>query len=214
MTRKNPIIIRSPTSSSSTHQYQRRQRLLSASAGSSSSQRFAAAAGETTAGCAAICCCCPCGIAKLLVLAVFKFPAEIYRKALKSHRRRRRRQILKNNGLSSSSLSSSESMNSKRLYDYDYEFDGYRIRCGAVKEEEQQQPRYFRQRQILSSSSEEEMGEMEEVFVVGREVARELMKVEKEMWDRFYSAGFWRSPSQREPNFTVAGRVDLVAVQR
>ncbi|CAA0818776.1 Unknown protein [Striga hermonthica] len=25
----------------------------------------------------------------------------------------------------------------------------------------------------------------------------ELMKLEKEMWDQFYSAGFWRSPSQR-----------------
>lgn len=87
-----------------------------------------------------------------------------------------------------------------------------------MKEEEQQQPRYLRQRQILLEEEEEEemgeMEEMEEVFVVGREVARELMKVEKEMWDRFYSAGFWRSPSQREPNFTVAGRVELVAVQR
>ncbi|GAB2295783.1 hypothetical protein Dimus_029939 [Dionaea muscipula] len=40
--------------------------------------------------------------------------------------------------------------------------------------------------------------EEEEVFVVGREAANELVELEKEMWDRFYSAGFWRSPSQRE----------------
>ncbi|CAM8965554.1 unnamed protein product [Rhodiola kirilowii] len=27
---------------------------------------------------------------------------------------------------------------------------------------------------------------------------KEVMKLEKEMWDTFYSTGFWRSPSQRE----------------
>lgn len=27
---------------------------------------------------------------------------------------------------------------------------------------------------------------------------REVMELEKEMWERFYSTGFWRSPSQRE----------------
>ncbi len=26
-----------------------------------------------------------------------------------------------------------------------------------------------------------------------------LLELEKEMWDRFYGAGFWRSSSQREP---------------
>lgn len=30
------------------------------------------------------------------------------------------------------------------------------------------------------------------------ESKKEVMKLEKEMWERFYSTGFWRSPSQRE----------------
>ncbi|XP_041028047.1 uncharacterized protein LOC121268016 isoform X1 [Juglans microcarpa x Juglans regia] len=30
------------------------------------------------------------------------------------------------------------------------------------------------------------------------ESEREVMKLEKEMWEKFYSTGFWRSPSQRE----------------
>jgi len=30
------------------------------------------------------------------------------------------------------------------------------------------------------------------------EIDEELRELEKEMWDRFYSTGFWRSASQRE----------------
>ncbi|WCJ34145.1 hypothetical protein M5689_015466 [Euphorbia peplus] len=40
----------------------------------------------------------------------------------------------------------------------------------------------------MSSSEEEEGGEEEEA----------MMKLEEEMWETFYNAGFWRSPSQRE----------------
>ncbi|XP_027364281.1 uncharacterized protein LOC113871387 [Abrus precatorius] len=29
---------------------------------------------------------------------------------------------------------------------------------------------------------------------------KEVMELEKEMWDRFYGSGFWRSPSQRDNN--------------
>ncbi|KAM0978037.1 hypothetical protein ACFX2I_013973 [Malus domestica] len=32
---------------------------------------------------------------------------------------------------------------------------------------------------------------------------KDVMQLEKEMWDRFYSTGFWRSPSQREPSSKV-----------
>lgn len=28
---------------------------------------------------------------------------------------------------------------------------------------------------------------------------KEMVKLEKVMWDTFYGTGFWRSPSQREP---------------
>ncbi|KAK7278766.1 hypothetical protein RJT34_23802 [Clitoria ternatea] len=31
---------------------------------------------------------------------------------------------------------------------------------------------------------------------------KEVVELEKEMWDRFYSTGFWRSPSQKDQNFS------------
>ncbi|KAM0990212.1 hypothetical protein ACFX13_008861 [Malus domestica] len=34
----------------------------------------------------------------------------------------------------------------------------------------------------------------------------DVMQLEKEMWDRFYSTGFWRSPSQREPSKVLTGK--------
>uniref|UniRef100_A0A7N1A7T6 Pollen preferential protein n=1 Tax=Kalanchoe fedtschenkoi TaxID=63787 RepID=A0A7N1A7T6_KALFE len=43
---------------------------------------------------------------------------------------------------------------------------------------------------VVSTSNDE--AEMEE------EVEKEVMRLEKEMWDTFYTTGFWRSPSQRE----------------
>lgn len=35
----------------------------------------------------------------------------------------------------------------------------------------------------------------------------EVIQLEKEMWDRFYGTGFWRSPSQRDTSNsnTIAG---------
>ncbi|XP_058734895.1 uncharacterized protein LOC131606785 [Vicia villosa] len=48
-------------------------------------------AGGTAAECTAVCCCCPCAIIDLVVLAVYKVPAALFRKALN----RRRRRIMK-----------------------------------------------------------------------------------------------------------------------
>ncbi|KAM7265111.1 hypothetical protein ACFE04_002794 [Oxalis oulophora] len=53
------------------------------------SRGFAEVAGGTTAECAAICCCCPCGLANILVLAIYKLPAGICRNAIKNKRRKR-----------------------------------------------------------------------------------------------------------------------------
>ncbi|OMO69175.1 hypothetical protein CCACVL1_19633 [Corchorus capsularis] len=57
-----------------------------------SNVKFGEVCGETTAECAAICCCCPCGLANLLVLAIYKVPAGLCRRAL---RQKRRRKLLK-----------------------------------------------------------------------------------------------------------------------
>ncbi|KAI3799439.1 hypothetical protein L1987_34737 [Smallanthus sonchifolius] len=53
------------------------------------SHRLAEVAGGTTAECAAVVCCCPCTVVHFIVLAVYKVPAGLYRKALKKKRRRR-----------------------------------------------------------------------------------------------------------------------------
>lgn len=51
------------------------------------------------------------------------------------------------------------------------------------------------------SSGLDTVPEAEEVAVVvvgGSEMDKELMELEEEMWEKFYSTGFWRSPSQRD----------------
>ncbi|KAG9135708.1 hypothetical protein Leryth_002436 [Lithospermum erythrorhizon] len=59
--------------------------------------RCAEVVGTTSAECAAVCCCCPCAVVNLLILAVYKLPAGIYKKAIR--KKRRRRMILNVNGL-------------------------------------------------------------------------------------------------------------------
>ncbi|KAG6571296.1 hypothetical protein SDJN02_09358, partial [Cucurbita argyrosperma subsp. argyrosperma] len=51
------------------------------------SLRFAEVAGGTTAECAAVCCCCPCFVLHFLVLAIYKVPAGLCRRALRTRRR-------------------------------------------------------------------------------------------------------------------------------
>jgi hypothetical protein len=53
-------------------------------------QSFGEVAGGTAAGCAAVCCCCPCTVINLLVLAVYKVPVSLCRKAKKRQRLRRK----------------------------------------------------------------------------------------------------------------------------
>lgn len=109
--------------------------------------------GGTTAECAAVCCCCPCGLVNLLVLAVYKVPAGLCRKALRRKRRRKMMMMKKNCGCNDLDL----------------------VQIHPFSE--------------FVSSAVNSAGEME--------TDEEVIELEKEMWDRFYSAGFWRSPSQR-----------------
>ncbi|XP_054813194.1 uncharacterized protein LOC129313812 [Prosopis cineraria] len=52
-------------------------------------------AGGTAAECAAVCCCCPCAVVNILVLAVYRVPAGLCKKAIR-RRRRLRLQKMKN----------------------------------------------------------------------------------------------------------------------
>ncbi|XP_009794112.1 uncharacterized protein LOC107799622 [Nicotiana tabacum] len=153
-----PIIIRSPPLLS----LDKRQPLLSSQDSSSSrgggvrKARLAEVAGGATAECAAVACCCPCGIVNLLVLAVYKVPAGLCRKAL---RKKRRNRLTKKGLLPSKGHCSCDEI--ELIHSYP-----------------------------ISSP----------IAVVGGgnlESDKDALELEKEMWDKFYGAGFWRSPSQR-----------------
>ena len=159
------IIVRHPSSN-------RRQPLLKTQA-SSGSSRLAEVAGGTTAECAAVCCCCPCGLVNLLVLAIYKVPAGLCRRAM----RRKRCRQMKNNGLPPVA-------NRRR-----------RCSCGCDETELQIHPVSMMMDNDVVSSSSEFKSQVSSV-----ESDKEVEELEKEMWDRFYSTGFWRSPSQREPS--------------
>ncbi|KAK4377804.1 hypothetical protein RND71_004100 [Anisodus tanguticus] len=157
-----PIIIRSPPSVLS---LDKRQPLLLSTHDSSSSRgggsvvwkaRFAEVAGGTTAECTAVACCCPCGIVNLLVLAVYKVPAGLCRKALRKNRRNR---LMKKGLLPAGAKGHCSCDEMELIHTYP-----------------------------ISSPI---------AVVDGGETDKDALELEKEMWDKFYGAGFWRSPSQR-----------------
>ncbi|KAF2322408.1 hypothetical protein GH714_014752 [Hevea brasiliensis] len=55
-------------------------------------KRFGEVAGGTAAECTAVCCCCPCTVMNILVLAIYKMPACICRRARERHRVMKRQQ--------------------------------------------------------------------------------------------------------------------------
>ncbi|KAK3040185.1 hypothetical protein RJ639_028435 [Escallonia herrerae] len=118
--------------------FHRRQPLLLAKDGRNRNQ-IGEVAGGAAAECAAVCCCCPCAVVNLLVLAVYRVPVGLCRKAW----RRKKRMVAR------------EKKNS-----------------AAPK-------RYESDREIGGAEADD-------------------LEEEEGTWDRFYGAGFWRSPSDRE----------------
>lgn len=57
-------------------------------------KKFGEVAGGTAAECTAVCCCCPCSVMELLVLALYKVPTGLCKKAW---RRRKRQRLMKKN---------------------------------------------------------------------------------------------------------------------
>ncbi|CAI9105867.1 OLC1v1004885C1 [Oldenlandia corymbosa var. corymbosa] len=62
--------------------------------------RIGEVAGGTAAECAAVCCCCPCALMHLIVLAVYRVPAGLCRKAIRKHKRKKLLRRRKNDLLS------------------------------------------------------------------------------------------------------------------
>ncbi|XP_043700117.1 uncharacterized protein LOC122650804 [Telopea speciosissima] len=127
--------------------------------------RFAEVAGETTAECAAVCCCFPFGILNLLVLAMYKLPAGLCRKALKKMKKKEKQKL--KNGL---------------LMQRPNRYTG-----GCDQTEAQVHPVSVDLWPLDKSDKDKD-----DLTV------KKVLELEKEMWDRFYGTGFWRSPSQRD----------------
>ncbi|XP_020549664.1 uncharacterized protein LOC105161694 [Sesamum indicum] len=139
----------------------RRQPLLSgvdysSRGGVRSNARLAEVAGGTAAECAAVCCCCPCGLVDLLVLAVYKVPAGLCRKAL---RKKRRRKLMKMGVLP-------------------------RRNCHCDEHEVEIHPVTAPLSMVSSLES-------------GPDTDKEVIELDKEMLEKFFSGGFWRSSSRR-----------------
>uniref|UniRef100_A0A2N9H541 Uncharacterized protein n=1 Tax=Fagus sylvatica TaxID=28930 RepID=A0A2N9H541_FAGSY len=131
-------------------------------------RRVGEVAGGTAAECAAICCCCPCSLMNLLILALYKLPAGLCRKACNNRKRRRLVKIKKNkacllqqtqtnvhnplcvSGFGPTHMDLVAEM--KKTDDHDHDHDG----------------------------------------------GTEAVDLEKEMRDRFFAGGFWRSSSRRD----------------
>ncbi|KAJ8749851.1 hypothetical protein K2173_013766 [Erythroxylum novogranatense] len=117
---------------------------------------FGEMAGGTTAECAAVCCCCPCTVMNLLILAVYRVPACLCRKA---RRRRRLRRMKKQPLLAPTHSGGSHDELVMEITDVVESAEG-----GAAHGDDQD---------------------------------ADVVNLEKEMWDRFYRTGFFRSPSER-----------------
>lgn len=119
--------------------------------------------GGTTAGCTALCCCGPCGVVKLVVLAVYKLPRGICRRTI---RRLRRRRLAKKGALENG--------------DFEKKLSKVGSSQFAVHP--------------LESKDEDHIDQS----LLEEEEDEAVIALEKEMWNRFYSGGFWRSLSQAE----------------
>lgn len=185
----------SDTPSSSPSRSHRRQPLLQRSLSSPSPRATCGGStpaefcGGTTASCAAVWCCCPCGLVNLLVLAIYKVPKGICRRAIRS---RRRKKLVKN-GILPPLPTDGKGERMQRVFQ-NSEFAIHPLDSNDVSEDDDDDDLFdlkFIGKSAAAAAgltTDEETDEDDEA----------VLALEKEMWNRFYGAGFWRSPSQRE----------------
>ncbi|KAL2345329.1 hypothetical protein Fmac_006614 [Flemingia macrophylla] len=138
--------------------------------------------GATAAECVAVCCCFPCGVANFLLLAIYKVPASLCRRVL---RNRRRRKMLKR-GLgrppgTACTCGACDDVNGHRVYPM----------CANDA---------LDVKRLYANAAEDNVDD-----------DGEALALEKEMWERFYSAGFWRSSSNRERESSLTPQSQLSA---
>ena len=147
----------------------RRQPLLHGS--HRGSQKAETGLGEAVGGLAAVCCCCPFGLANIMFLAMYKLPASLYRRALQKKKKKKQRRRQK--------LADKDGLYMARS----------RCSCGCGDEFEAKVHPSGGDEKVVKKVMGEELEEEED---------KEVIELEKEMWERFYSAGFWRSCSQSQ----------------
>jgi len=142
-------------------------------------EKVGGTAAQTAAECAAVCCCCPCSLVNLVILALYKIPASLCKKAWKRRRllkMKKKAFILHNNDRESSMKNGVDNGPSK---------------LGLVAEVKKLSldDQYDRHNQSMMNGGDEKKRDGG---------GTETVDWEKEMWDRFGSGGFWRSRSQRD----------------
>ncbi|CAJ2632202.1 hypothetical protein L195_g045289 [Trifolium pratense] len=143
--------------------------------------------GGTAAECVAVCCCCPLTLADFLLLTIYKIPVGLYRKML---RKRRRRRVIKEGLLQ-------------------LEQKQRKCSCGCC-EDVNGVPRIY----PMCINDASDIKRLQYSSESDNDDDEDAIALEKEMWERFYSAGFWRSSSRRETTQTVvSGNFQLQLIQ-
>ncbi|CAA2985994.1 uncharacterized protein LOC111388778 [Olea europaea var. sylvestris] len=161
LTRRQPLLITTPKTNGGSNRNDEN--------GDGDGSHRGSRIGETAGECAAVCCCCPCAMMHLLVLAIYRLPKRLCKKAW---REKKGKQLLKKKR-KNSSLEEKENQRKIRtrshmnMFGFDSDYD----------DEPTSDGRDYR-------NSEK----------------NEAIDWDKEMWNRFDEAGFWRSASQRAEN--------------
>lgn len=165
------VVLRSPTINRRTPLLSEKPPIPRASISPREKRRLGEVAGGTAAECAAVCCCCPCALMNVLVLALYKVPTGLCRKAWAKRKKRQRLAKMRKGLLQQKRPSGPLGPTREEL-----EAELKRVKDGALEEEK-----------INGGGCD------------GAAAASGTVDfLDEEMWDRFYGTGFWRSPSQRE----------------
>ncbi|KAL5137394.1 hypothetical protein HKD37_10G027763 [Glycine soja] len=142
--------------------------------------------GEAVGGTAAVCCCFSFGLANIMYLAMYKVPAMLCQKALRRKQRSRRLLLFQ-------TTEEAAAVPSRP-----------RCTCGCCDDIISVGRVY-----PLCSNDGGDVAVLRSRSSVEKD--KEVVELEKEMWERFYGSGFWRSPSQRE-NSSPQQRINATTV--
>ncbi|PON50885.1 hypothetical protein PanWU01x14_220170 [Parasponia andersonii] len=141
-------------------------------------RRIGELAGGTAAECAAVCCCFPCALMNFVVLAVYKVPTGLCRQVWEKRKKRQRSAKMKKG------LLLQKRPNGPR--------------DGPVREEREAEWKRVKEAALVQEKKINGGGGGGGGGGSSYGAAGTVDYLDEEMWDRFYGAGFWRSPSQRE----------------